>query len=112
MVPVLDKRLSQPGFSRAVNWRGRSGRFYALTPERLDDFCLLSDDVYLIGSLVLWAGSSREVIEDAQSRARLRLALTCADRVFHVESSDDEVERMTLVWDLEGATPVAGLSAA
>lgn len=114
MVPVLDKRLPQPAFARPVNWRGRSGRFYALNPERLDDFCLRNDDVYLVarGSLVLWAGSSRDVIDDAQSRARFRLALTCADRVFHVETADDDVERMTLVWDLEGATPVAGLSAA
>jgi hypothetical protein len=114
MVPVLDKRLSTPGFARPVNWRGRSGRFYALSPERLDAFTLRNDDVYLIarGSLALWAGSSRDVIEDTQSRARFRLALTCADRVFHVESSEDDVERMTLVWDLEGATPVVGLSAA
>jgi len=114
MVPVLDKRLLQPSFSRPVNWRGRSGRFYALTPERLDDFVLRNDDIYLIarGSLVLWAGSSGDVINDAQSRARFRLALTCADRVFRVDAADDAVERMTLVWDLEGATPIAGLTAA
>jgi hypothetical protein len=114
MVPVLDKRLSQPAFSRPVNWRGRSGRFYALTPERLDTFTLRNNDLYLIarGTLVLWAGSSEDVIGDAQSRSRFRLALTCADRVYHVEAGDDDVERMTIVWDLEGAVPVKGLSAA
>ena len=114
MVPVLDQRPSQPAYTRPVNWRGRSGRFYALSAERLDDFILRNDDVYLIarGSLVLWAGSSRDVIDDAQSRSRFRLALTCADRVFHVVSTEDDVERATLVWDLEGATPVVGLSAA
>jgi len=114
MVPVLNARPSPPAFVRPVNWRGRSGRFYALSAESLDDFCLRNDDVYLVarGSLVLWAGSSRDVIDDAQSRARFRLALTCADRVFHVDSTDDDVERMTLIWDLEGATPVLGLSAA
>lgn len=114
MVPVLDKRLSQPAFSRPVNWRGRSGRYYALSPERLETFTLNGNDLYLIarGSLVLWAGSSDDVIRDAQSRSRFRLALTCADRVFQVEAGMDDVERMTIVWDLEGAVPVAGLSAA
>jgi hypothetical protein len=114
MLPVLDKRLSQPSFSRPVNWRGRSGRFYALSPERLDDFSLKDDELYLIarGSFVLWAGSSTDVISDPQSRSRFRLALATADRVFHVDSGADDVERMTIVWDLEGAIPVSGLSAA
>jgi len=114
MVPVLDKRLSQPQFSRPVNWRGRSGRYYALRPERLEDFILRSNELYLIalGSMVLWAGSSDEVINDPQSRARFRLALATADRAFHVEAGEDDVERMTVVWDLEGAVPVSGLSAA
>lgn len=114
MLPVLDTRLTHAGRSRAVNWRGRSGRFYALHPVRLDSFTLDSNELFLIarGGLVLWAGSGEDVVGDAQSRARFRLALTCADRVFQVEASDDDVERMTVVWDLEGATPVAGLSAA
>jgi hypothetical protein len=114
MVPVLDKTLSQRGFSRPVNWRGRSGRYYALSPERLDDFMLRSNELYLIarGTLVLWAGSAEDIIADPQSRARFRLALAAADRVFHVEASEDDIERMTVIWDLEGATPVSGLSAA
>ena len=114
MVPVLDKRVSQPTFSRPVNWRGRSGRYYALTPVRLADFMLEANDLYLIarGSNVLWAGSSADVIADPQSRSRFRLALATADRVFQVESGNDDVERMTIVWDLEGGLPVTGLSAA
>jgi hypothetical protein len=114
MVPVLDKTVSRQGFSRPVNWRGRSGKFYALSPERLDDFMLLGNELYLIarGTLVLWAGSSEDIIADPQSRARFRLALAAADRVFHVEASADDIERMTVVWDLEGATPVSGLNAA
>lgn len=114
MVPGPDWQPSQTGHSRAVNWRGRSGRFYALRPVPVDDFTLRPDELYLIarGSLVLWAGSSADLIEDAQSRARFRLALTCADRAFEVAAGDNEIERMTLVWDLEGATPIAGLSAA
>ena len=114
MVPVLDRELLQSAPSRPVNWRGRSGRFYALSSESIDRFALAGDELYLIalGHNVLWAGSSREVVNDAESRARFRLALTCADRVFHVETSGDEVERMTIVWDLEGGEPVLGLALA
>lgn len=113
MLPVLDRSLSQ-GLARPVNWRGRSGRYYALSPERLEDFMLRGTELYLIarGTLVLWAGSSTDVIADPQSRARFRLALAAADRVFHVEAPEDDIERMTIIWDLEGATPVTGLSAA
>jgi hypothetical protein len=99
---------------RQVNWRGRSGRFYALTPERLESFQLASDDLFLLarGTLPVWVGSAFDVINDAQSRARFRLALEAADRVFAVAVEADEVSRMTVVWDLEGAEPVSGLSAA
>ena len=114
MVPVLDKMLAQPPFARPVNWCGRSGRFYALTAEPLDGFSLRDNELYLVarGSVVLWVGSSTDVIDSHESRARFRLALTCADRAFHVEAGEDDVERMSIVWDLEGATPVTGLSAA
>lgn len=114
MGPSLEMRRLQPALARQVTWRGRSGRLYALSPERLDDFALRANELFLVarGSLVLWAGSAGDVIHDSQSRARFRLALDCADRVFHVDAGDDEVERMTVVWDLEGAEPVAGLNAA
>lgn len=114
MLPVLDKRVSQPHFSRPVNWRGRSGRFYALSPLRLADFTLEGNELYLIarGSVVLWAGSGADVIDDPQSRARFRLALATADRVFHVGGAQDDIERLTTIWDLEGGFPVTGLSAA
>mgnify|MGYP001095829930 CR=1 FL=1 len=114
MVPVLDRRLSLPSFSRPVNWLGRSGRFYALSAEPLDSFSLRPGELYLIarGALVLWVGSSADVVDDPQSRARFRLAIATADRVFHVEAGEDDVERMTIVWDLEGAAPVSGLHAA
>ncbi|HQZ12681.1 MAG TPA: hypothetical protein PK286_07310 [Devosia sp.] len=114
MAPMLMRRLSQPNVSRMVNWRGRSGRFYALSPVRLADFSLEDNELYLIarGSFVLWAGSGSDVISDPQSRSRFRLALAAADRVFHVDSGASDVERMTTVWDLEAATPVTELSAA
>jgi len=52
------------------------------------------------------------VIHDTASRARFRLALAAADRAFAVDAGEDELSRMTVVWDLEGAEPVTGLSAA
>lgn len=99
---------------RQVNWRGRSGRFYALTPERLDSFDLTISGLHLLarGTVPMWVGSAHDVIHDADSRSRFRLALEAADRAFLVDAEDDELSRMTVVWDLEGAEPVTGLSAA
>ncbi|MDB5539894.1 MAG: hypothetical protein JWQ89_1621 [Devosia sp.] len=113
MVPTLDRTLLQAA-PRPVNWRGRSGRYYALEPLRFEDFSFRGDELYLIalGHHVLWAGGAADLVEDHVSRARFRLAMDCADRVFHVETSADAIERLTVVWDLEGAEPVLGLSAA
>ena len=114
MVPVFERDMMSRATARPVNWRGRSGRFYALEAERLDDFAFSGDELYLIalGHHVLWVGSAFDLVNDHVSRARFRLAMDCADRVFHVDAGTDEVERMTIVWDLEGAEPVVGLSAA
>lgn len=114
MEPIFDRKLLSVPALHALDWCGRSGRHYALHPERLEDFALRNNELYLItrGSFVLWAGSSEDVINDAQSRARFRLALDCADRVFQVESGADQVERMTTIWDLEGAEPVSSSSRA
>ncbi|HWA19250.1 MAG TPA: hypothetical protein VG757_09645 [Devosia sp.] len=114
MGQLAERRNGTVAFARQVNWRGRSGRFYALTPERLDAFGLASGDLYLLalGGNVLWVGNANDVVNDAQSRSRFRLALDCADRAFTVDAPPDDLTRMTLVWDLEGAEPVTGLSAA
>ncbi len=114
MVPTLDRTLLQFATAHPVNWRGRSGRYYALEPLWLEDFHFKGDELYLIalGPHVMWAGGAADLVEDAVSRARFRLAMDCADRVFHVEASADAIERLTIVWDLEGAEPVMGLSAA
>ena len=45
-------------------------------------------------------------------RFRFRPALGTADRAFRVATEGDDLSRMTVVWDLEGAEPVTGLSAA
>ena len=114
MVPTLDRMLLRNATAHPVNWRGRSGRFYALEPLRLEDFSFKGDELYLIalGHHVMWAGGAADLVEDHVSRARFRLAMDCADRVFRVEATPDAIERLTVLWDLEGAEPVLGLNAA
>ena len=114
MVPVFDRDVMGQGMARPVNCRGRTGRYDALAPERLDDFSFLGDELYLIalGPMVLWVGAAADLVSDPVSRARFRLAMDCADRVFQVDARADEVERMTIVWDLEAAEPSMGLNAA
>ena len=114
MAALAERRIGGATLARQVNWRGRSGRFYALTPERLDSFVLDTTSLYLLarGGVPMWVGTAHDVIHDAASRSRFRLALAAADRVFVVAADEDELSRMTIVWDLEGAEPVSGLSAA
>lgn len=108
---MVDRQPS--GFARTASWRGRSGRTYWLSPENLADF-LLDEALHVIakGTNVLWVGSAEDVIADHASRSRFRLALGCADRAYRLESGDDAVERMTTIWDLESAEPIAERSAA
>jgi hypothetical protein len=114
MMILAERRFLAQAPVRQVNWRGRSGRFYALTPERFDSFALTTSGLYLLarGTMPMWVGTAADVINDAPSRARFRLALEAADRAFLVDADADELSRMTIVWDLEGAEPVTGLSAA
>jgi hypothetical protein len=114
MVAKLDQMRGAAAFQRTVSWRGRSGRAYPLTMHRLDDFLLAPGTLYVVanGAMVLWVGTDADVINDQQSRARFRLALDCADRAFSLACPADEVEKMTLIWDLEAADPEPGLSAA
>src|SRR3569623_252885 len=69
MASFAERRISALPLPRQVNWRGRSGRFYALTPERLESFALATDGLYLLarGTLPLWVGTARDVIHDADS---------------------------------------------
>jgi hypothetical protein len=114
MMILAERRLLAQSPMRQVNWRGRSGRFYALATERLETFSLATGVLHLLarGAVPIRVGSADDVIKDAQSRARFRLALEAADRAFRVETAGDDLSRMTTVWDLEGAEPVTGLSAA
>ena len=67
-----------------------------MEPENLERFVLKTGELYLDrprASIVLWVGSAEDLIADYQSRSRFRLAMDCADRVFRVEATADEVER-------------------
>ena len=102
------------GATRTLVWRGRSGRSYALTPLPLARFTLEPGGLFLVakGGHALWVGSAEDVIADQASRSRFRLALGCADRAFRIETGTADDERLTTVWDLEGAGPEPGAAAA
>ena len=114
MASVAERRVDPESFAQVCNWRGASGRLYALTPDQIDAFALSGTDLYVVaeGPSVSWVGSAGDLIGDATSRARFRQAMQHADAVFHTIAPTGDVERMTLAWDLESAQPVIGLSAA
>ena len=112
MLQIMGMR--SPVLHQTFAWRGRSGRLYDMEPISLDRFILNTGELYLVAlrEIVLWVGSAEDLIADYQSRSRFRLAMDCADRVFRVDVTADEVERATIGWDLEGGEPQAELSAA
>lgn len=109
-----ENRIVVHGFGRSSNWLGRSGRAYGLVSENLDRFAMTDADLYLIakGSHVLWVGSTSELVADPMSRTRFRLALDCATNVYRLLTPGAAAERLTTIWDLEGAEPAQGMQAA
>lgn len=109
-----ESRIVTPRFNRHWNWQGRSGRAYDLVSESLDNFSMGDAELYVIakGSNVLWVGSTLELINDPLSRTRFRLALDCADRVFQLSNPGAAAERLSTIWDLEGAEPMLSARAA
>ena len=101
-------------FGRQSLWQGRSGRSYELVSETLEHFALGETELTLLakGSHVLWVGASAELVGDPLSRTRFRLALSCADRVFRVATATAPADRLSIIWDLEGAAPLADAQAA
>ena len=94
-------------------WLGRSGAAHRLLPLPLDRFMLGAGLTVLArGTHVLWVGSMAEVVDDPSSRARFRLALASADRAFGLGRDVEATERGEIIFDLEGAAPLASLSAA
>ena len=114
MVPMIDtQRIRRSAAAHGVLWRGRSGRLLTLTFDDLEEFTLSETELAVMarGSLVLWAGNARDIVEDHASRGRFRLALAAADRVFAIAAPADQTERLTLIWDIEGASPFVGSAA-
>lgn len=107
MASEFNSKIVTHGFGRGANWQGRSGRSYDLVSENLEHFAMGEGDLYVIakGSHVLWVGSTSELVGDPLSRTRFRLALDCADRVFRLLSPGAASERLSTIWDLEGAEP-------
>lgn len=101
-------------FGRHCHWQGRSGQSYDLVSENLDQFALDDSDLTVLakGGHVLWVGGTTDLVGDPVSRSRFRLALDCADRVFRLQLSSDQGERLSTIWDLEGAQPMADAQAA
>ena len=114
MAGNIENRVVLHGFGRLSNWQGRSGRAYDLVSESLERFAMADADLYLIakGNHVLWVGSSSELVGDPLSRSRFRLALDCATNVFRLLTPAAAAERLTTIWDLEGAEPAQGMQAA
>ena len=114
MAGSIENRVVMHGFGRLSNWQGRSGRAYGLVSESLERFAMRDADLYLIakGNHVLWVGSTGELVGDPMSRTRFRLALDCATNVFRLLSPGAAAERLTTIWDLEGAEPAQGAQAA
>lgn len=104
---LSQRALRQPTL---VHWLGQSGRDYALVPESLSHFAMAEMALYVItkGAHVLWVGATEDLVADAMSRTRFRLALDCASHVFRLDAPQD---RLATIWDLEQAVPAPTLVA-
>jgi len=111
MMAVAERFEDLRAAAEATNWRGRSGRYYALTPLPVEHFALDSDGLYLLarGQDVLWVGTESEVVGDAARRAAFRTALRVANAAFRIAPPDTEIDRMTMAWDLESAEPAGAV---
>ena len=95
-----------------ANWRGRSGQFYALTPQSLDSFVLEGQDLYLLisGNEVLWLGTGDDIVKDTSSRACFRTAVKMATAVFRLPNPGDDITAMRTRWDIEGGQLAGALA--
>ena len=108
---LVENKIVSFGFARLSHWQGRSGRSYDLVSENFEHFAMADAELYLVakGSHALWVGSTAELVSDPLSRSRFRLALDCGDRVFRLLSPGASAERLSTIWDLEGAEPASPL---
>ncbi|WP_404401670.1 hypothetical protein [Pelagibacterium halotolerans] len=100
--------------ARVVLWTGRSGRRYTMTREAEDAVAMAPAKIYLlsVGDVIRWAGTAGDLIDDHASRARFRSATARGGEMLSMPAPEDELARMTLVWDLEGMPHYPGRNAA
>jgi hypothetical protein len=80
---------------------------HRLTVLPLDAFSLEPGRLYVLAEAgrVLWVGDMDGLVAAAAERQSFRAALRRADSAHAIAAPVDEVARMTLAWDLEGAVP-------
>ncbi|MCD7061292.1 hypothetical protein [Pelagibacterium xiamenense] len=100
--------------SQVVLWTGRSGRRYTMMRERGDAVAMAPAKIYLlsVGDVIRWAGTAGDLIDDHASRARFRQASARGAQMLSMPAPEDELARMTLVWDLDGMPHYPGRNAA
>lgn len=98
----------------AVLWTGRSGRRYMMTHVIGEGIALVPARLYALAEdgVIRWAGTAEDLIADQSSRARFRRSAANGAQMLSLPAPQDELGRMTLVWDLEGTRNLPGRSAA
>jgi hypothetical protein len=101
------ERRNRGSGETGADWRGRSGNVHRLTTLPLGAFSLEPGWLYVLAasSRVLWVGDMDGLVGAAVERQNFREALDRADSAYAIAAPMDEVARMTLAWDLEGAEP-------
>ena len=86
-----------------ASWRGASGRNYELLKQRLEDFSLLGDDIYILvaNNKACWVGSANDLVTNGVSRSHFRAALKIAKQVYSFKDNSDGLAKMNIVWDIE-----------
>ncbi len=103
-------RSEYSGLDNSVNWRGRSGKIYRLIREKLADFALLEQDIYIILSKgqPFWVGTAADLIANEYSRERFREAIIVADNVLRLKDNSDDITKMNIIWDIEKGQLIKG----
>ncbi|HUV32299.1 MAG TPA: hypothetical protein VMW31_01905 [Devosiaceae bacterium] len=101
-----------------VEWTGRSGERYALRPAVPADLHVAEGTICILtamteaGEAVVWSGTAQALIADASSRSLLRAALPRAAAAYFMPAPRDEIDLMTILWDLDSARRPAARNAA
>jgi hypothetical protein len=101
-----------------IEWTGRSGERYGLSPAvpaelHVDDgtICILTA-MTEAGETVVWSGTAQSLIADASSRGLFRAALPRAAGAYTMPAPRDEIDLVTILWDLDSARRPAARNAA